>query len=139
MKSKPSIDILLARATPVHEPESAPLMGMLLERAGHDLGHAAHAGTKVLDARVVEGNVLVVQMAAPHLGGFELMGVARRLMPDSPTVAVSLGIERYVTPGAALLDAERWRAAPVWQKLIDRVGAGMWPAAAPEGRRPTAH
>lgn len=132
---------MLARAKLVDGPGAGPLMAMLLERAGHDLGHGTLCGTRVVGARVVEGDVLLIDMAVPHVGGYEVVRAAQRLVPQSPVVAVAIAVSVFGSAGempchceASLLPHE-----PGWGWFIDRVAARGHRAAAhfPGAARPS--
>jgi hypothetical protein len=128
---------MLHRARLVDGPGAGPLMAMLLERAGHDLGPGGMSGSRVVEARVVEGDVLLIDMAVPHVGGYETVRAMQRLLPQAPVVAVAIAISVFGSGNEIPPDSRRHCEASLlphdegWGAFIDRVAAREMMATAP--------
>ena len=111
------------------------LTGALLERAGMDVGYSAIGDTTVLNVRVIDGNLMVIELMAPKPRGFEVIRAARRLTPGAPVAVVSAG-NLVPGPDAALrLGGEPGNPGEleeqvVWREFMDIVDAR--PAAMPQ-------
>lgn len=114
----------MARMIVIDEPGDADAtVAAMLERAGHDVGPTAIGDTTVLNVRVLDRQMIVIEMVGPMMNGLEVIRAARKLEAGAPLYVVAAGC-RVSAPEAALrlvggqgIEAERAERA-VWREFM---------------------